>query len=169
MKQKFKIKELLSYWIKMPHLPWTKKYKLTSSSKKWTIRKTVSFLIFLFLFPFWRIFHVSTQQARTLAEANKKKKKNRKLVLWKWWCSLSALIKWQKKRRRKIGVAIRLKRLEDSKAEYKADTYYLHLLDREKNHSFLQQKSLLPVIRKVSRYLPESENRVSTPNENENL
>jgi hypothetical protein len=30
----------------MPRLPWTKKYKLLPSPKKWTIRTNVSFLFF---------------------------------------------------------------------------------------------------------------------------
>ncbi len=94
----------------MPRLPWTKKYKLLPSSKKWTIRINVSFPSF-----FWRIFHVSTQQARTLVEAHTKKKK--KDLEEENSVSESDDARFRHpsndKKNRKIGVAIRLKRMKE--------------------------------------------------------
>lgn len=63
-------RQFVFHW-KMPRLPWKKEYKLTSSSKKWTIRTNVSWISSFLDLGFWRIFHVSTQQARTLVEVNK--------------------------------------------------------------------------------------------------
>ena len=55
----------------MPRFSWRKKYQLMPSTKRWTLRKSVSLV--------WRIH------------------RRGKLVLGKWWCSLSAPIKREEK------------------------------------------------------------------------
>lgn len=103
----------------MPRLPWKKKYKLLPSSKKWTIRTTVSF----FLFDVFSMLALSKhthwlKQMRGKKKTKKKKKKlEEKQKKKKNSFSESDDARFRHpsndKKKRKIGVAIRPKRIKE--------------------------------------------------------